>query len=296
MEFDRLKRITFSGFLLALAVPAWAQSSSAGASGGRETVLPTVDVTVSADASAVGLSPAYPGGQVARGARAGILGTRDALETPFSITSYTAEFIQNQQAKGVGDVLQNDAAVRVARGYGNVSESYFIRGFALYSDDIAYNGLYSLLPRQYIAAELFERVEVLRGASAFLTGAAPGNTGIGGSINLLPNRAPNDPLSQINLGWTQGGQKSASFDVARRFGDDQATGLRVVGVRREGDTLVDRENNRLDAFLTGFDWRSGKARFSADLGYQNHRLRGPRPSVTLSEATVGRVPSAPDNR
>jgi DNA-binding transcriptional LysR family regulator len=37
---------------------------------------------------------------------------------------------------------------------------------------VAYNGLYSLLPRQYIATELFERVEVLRGASAFSQSAA----------------------------------------------------------------------------------------------------------------------------
>ena len=61
----------------------------------------------------------------------------------------------------MADVVQNDPSVRVARGFGNFQEAYFIRGFVLGSDDTAYNGLYSLLPRQYIAAELFERVEVL---------------------------------------------------------------------------------------------------------------------------------------
>lgn len=80
----------------------------------------------------------------------------------------------------MGDVLQNDPGVRVARGFGNFQESYFIRGFILSSDDIAYNGLYGLLPRQYISTQLFERVEVLRGASAFLTGAPPSGGGIGG--------------------------------------------------------------------------------------------------------------------
>jgi hypothetical protein len=97
-------------------------------------------------------------------------------------------------------VLQNDPGVRVARGFGNFQESYFIRGFILNSDDVAYNGLYSLLPRQYIATELFERVEVLRGASAFLTGANPGGGGIGGAINLLPKRAPNEPLTRVSVG------------------------------------------------------------------------------------------------
>ena len=103
-------------------------------------------------------------------------------------------------------MLQNDPGVRVARGFGNFQESYFIRGFILNSDDVAYNGLYSLLPRQYIATELFERVEVLRGASAFLNGANPGGGGIGGAINLLPKRAPNEALTRVTAGLGSGDQ------------------------------------------------------------------------------------------
>ncbi|HEY1104279.1 MAG TPA: TonB-dependent receptor plug domain-containing protein, partial [Burkholderiaceae bacterium] len=176
--------------LLALQLPL-GHAQDAPAPAADDKTLKTVTINASADASAQGLSPRYAGGQVARGGRAGILGTRDNLETPFSITAYTNELIQDRQAKSVGEVLQNDPSVRVARGFGNFEESYYIRGFIQSSDDVAYNGLYSLLPRQYIATELFERVEVLRGASAFLTGANPGGGGIGGAINLLPKRAPN---------------------------------------------------------------------------------------------------------
>ena len=183
--------------LLLSAGAAWAQPAPSTATAAPE--LGTVTVEASADASAEGLSRPYAGGQVARGGRAGILGTRDNMETPFSITSYTNELIQDRQAKSVGDVLQNDPSVRVARGFGNFQKSYFIRGFILSSDDVAYNGLYSLLPRQYIATELFERVEVLRGASAFLNGASPAGGGIGGSTQL-------------------------AADIARRFGPDGNTG------------------------------------------------------------------------
>ena len=55
-----------------------------------------------------------------------------------------------------------------------------------------YNGLYGILPRQYIATELFERVEVQRGASAFLNGMAPGGNNIGGTVSVLPKRASNE--------------------------------------------------------------------------------------------------------
>jgi len=156
-------------FLSVLALfgsTAHAQSRVESAEEKVSTTLDTVVVNASADASVEGLQPAYAGGQVVRGGRVGILGTQDTMSTPFSLTAHTNELIQDRQAKSVGEVLQNDPGVRLARGFGNFQESCFI----LRSDDVAYYGLYSLLPRQYIATELFERVEVLRGASAFLNG------------------------------------------------------------------------------------------------------------------------------
>lgn len=278
---------------VAAAAAAFLLSLSAAHAQQAVTTLSTVTVNPSADASAQGLSPAYPGGQVARGGRAGILGTRDNMETPFSITSYTRELIQDRQARSVGDVLQNDATVRVARGFGNFQESYFIRGFILGSDDVAYNGLYSLLPRQYIATELFERVELLRGASAFLNGANPGGGGIGGAINLLPKRAPKDPLTRLTLGAGSGGQADVAADIARRFGPDGAAGVRVNAAVREGGTGVDDEDASLGLASVGLDWRSRDVRLSGDLGYQDNRLKRTRTNVTLAANVTG-VPDAPD--
>ncbi|MCD2166795.1 TonB-dependent receptor [Comamonas koreensis] len=259
-----------------------------------DTVLPTVTVNASADASAQGLSKAYAGGQVARGGRVGILGTEDIMNTPFSTTAYTQDLIRDQQARSVGDVLQNDASVRVSRGFGNFQESYFVRGFVLGSDSIAYNGLYGLLPRQYVSAELFERVELLRGASGFLNGASPAGDSIGGALNLLPKRASNEPLTRVSVGGSSGAQGYAAADISRRFGPDQATGLRLNVAKRKGDTTIDDEGVDLSVVSLGMDWRSSNLRLSADVGYQSHKLTTPRPNVTLG-AAVTQVPSAPDN-
>lgn len=273
--------------LQALAASAQTPPESGG-------TLSTITVEASADASAEGLTKPYAGGQVARGGRVGILGNQDIMDSPFSVTSYTNELIQNQQARSVGDVLQNDPSVRVARGFGNFQESYFIRGFVLGSDDVAYNGLYSLLPRQYISSELFERVELLRGASSFLTGATPSGDGIGGSINLLPKRAGNEPLTQLTLGAASGSQFYAATDISRRFGPDQSVGIRVNAAHRNGGTGVDNEDVRLDVASVGLDWRGRNARLSADIGHQEHRLSETRSNVSLAGATF--VPSAPDAR
>ena len=271
------------------ATPASTDTAPVSADGAVQ--LGVVTVSASADASAAGLSPAYAGGQVAHGGRAGILGTRDNLETPFSITAYTNELIQDRQAKSVGDVLQADPTVRTARGFGNFQESYFIRGFILGSDDVAYNGLYSLLPRQYIATELFERVEVLRGATAFLGGANPGGGGIGGAINLLPKRAPNADLTRVTVGGGNGPQGNVAADVGRRFGADKAFGLRINAAYRDGSS-VDDEKAKLGLISVGGDWRSDRARVSADLGYQNNHLDQTRTNVSL-DLGVTKVPDEP---
>ncbi|MBB3284656.1 TonB-dependent siderophore receptor [Mitsuaria sp. BK037] len=279
--------------LCALAAPAaFAQDAPKDKDGDAPSQLPVV--TVSATADKQGLSKAYAGGQVARGGRAGILGTKDNLETPFSITAYTNELIQDRQARSVAEVLQNDPGIRAARGFGNFQEAYFIRGFILNSDDVAYNGLYSLLPRQYIASELFERVEVLRGASAFLMGASPNGSGIGGNISLLPKRAPVEPLTRLTVNAGSGGAGGAALDVARRFGPDKATGVRFNAAYRDGGTAVDDEKARTSVVALGVDWRSRDVRLSADLGWQDNQLTRTRPSVTVNGLSA--MPALPDNK
>ena len=279
--------------LCALAAPAaFAQDAPKDKDGDAPSQLPVV--TVSATADKQGLSKAYAGGQVARGGRAGILGTKDNLETPFSITAYTNELIQDRQARSVAEVLQNDPGIRAARGFGNFQEAYFIRGFILNSDDVAYNGLYSLLPRQYIASELFERVEVLRGASAFLMGASPNGSGIGGNISLLPKRAPVEPLTRLTVNAGSGGSGGAALDVARRFGPDKATGVRFNAAYRDGGTAVDDEKARTSVVALGVDWRSRDVRLSADLGWQDNQLTRTRPSVTVNGLSA--MPALPDNK
>ena len=198
------KRSAFSLALSSLFYAGLAQAQQAGEAAEEAYELPSLTVTTSADASAEGLPPAYAGGQVAAGSRIGILGNQDYMDTPFTATSYTQTLIQDQQAASIGEVLLNDPAVRVARGFGNFQQVYMVRGLPIYSDDISYNGLYGLLPRQYMGTEFVERVEVLRGANAFLNGAAPGGSGLGGAINIVPKRATNQPLNEVTAGVALG--------------------------------------------------------------------------------------------
>ena len=252
--------------------------------------LNTITLQASADASSEGLMPEFAGGQVATGGRIGIFGNQKNIETPFSLTSYTHQYIQEKQLQSVGDVLKGDPSVTVGRGYGNFQESYFIRGFSLGSDDTAYNGLYSILPRQYIPTELFERVEVFKGASAFLNGAAPSNGGIGGTINLLPKRAGTEPLNKVTVGTDFNGGYIAN-DYSHRFGEEQQLGVRVNTAFHGGNTVVDNEKSQLGLVAVGLDYKTDRLRLSGDLGYVNNRLKETRPNVTLGSA-ITEIPNA----
>jgi iron complex outermembrane receptor protein len=273
-------------FALSLALGV-ALSGQAFAQTAASDVQESEDIVVIATGSQVDLTEEYAGGQVARGGRAGLLGNLDMMDAPFAGTAYTESLIQDQQSRSVGDVLQNDPVVRVAKGFGNFQELYVIRGFPVFSDDMTYNGVYGILPRQYVAAELLERVEVFRGANSFLNGAAPGGSGVGGAFNLVPKRADDDPLTRATLGVESGGQLYGAFDFGRRFDN---FGLRLNAVRRDGETAVENEERALSVLSFGGDYRGARARVSLDIGYQDHRIDAPRPQVT----PLGGVASPPD--
>ena len=276
--FGLLASVSCSALLC--ASPAWAQQSQ-----DEATNLSDIVVT----GSQVALPPAYAGGQVATGGRVGLFGAMDVMDTPFSSTSFTEELARNQQARSIADVLQNDPAVRVSKGFGNFQELYVIRGFPVFSDDMTYNGLYGVLPRQFVAAELLERVEVFRGATAFLNGAAPGGSGVGGAVNLTPKRARSEPLNRLTAGWEGGDEIYAAADISRRFGQDDAWGLRLNLAGRSGESAVEGESREMKVFGLGLDRRGERARFSADLGWQDNRVDAPRPQVT----PAGAIPTPP---
>ncbi len=249
-------------------------------------------ITVSGTGSVSNPTPeAYAGGQIARGGQAGILGNLDTMDMPFTQTSYTSKLIQDQQARTLGDVLKNDASVQVGNGFGNQAETFVIRGFPLNNDDLSFNGLYGILPRQVLPVEMIERVEVFKGASAFLNGAAPGGTGLGGIINIQPKRAEDAPLTRLNLDYTGRAQVGGGVDIGRRWGEDNQYGIRVNAAHHDGETDIPDADMRATVGTVGLDYRGDSVRMSLDAGYQKIRFDHPRPTVDF----IGAVPDVPSN-
>ncbi|BDB18788.1 TonB-dependent receptor [Pseudomonas sp. CYM-20-01] len=248
--------------------------------------------TISADAPAPGaLPPVYAGGQVARGAQLGVLGNQDIMDVPFSMSSYTEKLIRDRQAETIGDVLLNDSSVRQASGYANQAQTFMIRGLPLAGDDMSFNGLYGILPRQIMSTDALERVEVFKGPNAFINGVTPTGSGIGGGVNLQPKRADDLPLRRFSTDISSDGRVGEHLDIGQRFGEDNQFGARVNLSQREGDTGIDDENQRSKLFTVGLDYRGDALRLSSDFVYQKQHINGGRNSVFLGTAT--HVPDAP---
>ncbi|WP_421999594.1 TonB-dependent receptor [Reyranella sp.] len=249
---------------------------------------------VPAQAMIDNLPPPYAGGQVATGGQLGLLGNRDVMDTPFNQTSYTAKKAQEQQAKTVMDVLVDDPSVRVLLpGSTPGSDAISVRGFLVDTLDMAYGGLYGITPHYSIMAELAERVEVLKGPNAMLNGMQP-RGGIGGTVNIVPKRAPEEPLTQATANYVSGSQFGGHADVARRFGEDKQFGVRVNGVFRAGQTDVKWNSDERALGVMGLDFRGEHARFSADFGFQYRYTGGVLGFIGLAPGVP--LPWAPNAR
>jgi iron complex outermembrane receptor protein len=251
-----------------------------------------VEVTADREHQPNKLPPAYAGGQVARGGSLGILGNKDFMDTPFNLTSYTAQTIEDQQARTLYDVLRNDPSIRYTTPDGHIRENFTIRGFALTAEEVALNGLYGLAPLAHIPLEFVERVEVLKGPSALLNGMSP-NGGVGGAINLVPKRAGDEPLTQLTTDYTSDSHWGEHIDIGRRFGKNNEFGVRFNGVYRDGKTGVDDESKTRALGSLGLDYRGERWRVSLDAYNSKDKSEDGSPS---SYSFKSQVVDAPDGK
>jgi iron complex outermembrane receptor protein len=269
-------------------------SDAGGAMPTGAIALDTIDVQGAGNPnSTMTPMPAYAGGQVATGGQLGLLGNRGVMNTPFNQTSYTAAKIQQQQATTLRDVLIDDPSVRPQlQDGGPGADTIRMRGFLITPNNFTFGGLYGVLPTFSVMPELADRIDVLKGPSAMLLGIAPNANSIGGSINIVPKHAPDEPLTQLTTSYASAARIGAHVDVARRFGDDKQFGVRFNGVYRDGDTAVQFNSDQRALGILGLDYRGERVRVSADLGYQYQRINGVISYLGVNPGVP--LPTAPD--
>ena len=224
--------------------------------------------TVSAtEQRADSLPPAYSGGQVAVGGRLGMLGNSDVMDAPFSVSTYTAALIKDQQATTVGDLLERDSSVRSTGQTGGIVDSFFIRGFPVGEGnlgELAFDGVYGVASNYRVFTEYAERIEVVKGPGALLYGMSP-NSAVGGVINVVPKRSLDEDLTRYTASYAQDSHLGNRIDISRRFGDERRFGLRLNGGVQQGNTVIDDQSREVGIGALSLDYQGERLRTSLDL-------------------------------
>ena len=240
------------------------------------------------------LPEVYEGGQVARGGRVGMLGNRDIFDTPFSVTSYTAELIENQQARTVADVIQNDSSAYLINPRQGYAETIVIRGFTTGGVGSGlYDGLPGLVDSQIMSVRTFERVEIFKGPNALLNGAGGTRSNVGGTINQVPKRPTETPLSRLTADYDYKSRLGIHADLSRRFGSKKQFGARLNTIYHKGESAIESNEEEWGQVALALQYRTDKLKLETILDYSNRNLDRGNTGFRLDGKATS-LPSAPD--
>lgn len=244
------------------------------------------------------LPSAYPGGQVARGGDLGMLGNRDIMDTPFNITSYTAQTIEDQQARTLADVVANDPSVRATHPSGGILDSFYIRGFPINEGnlgEVSFNGMFGVAPTFRLFTDYAERVEVIKGPTALLNGISP-NSSVGGAINIVPKRASDVDVTRFTANYATELQGGGHLDFGRRLGTNRQFGIRFNGSYRRGDTPIDNQSIETPVGALALDYQGKQLRATVDVVAQREDITAPlRPLFPLTGIDIPDAPGGTSN-
>ncbi|HHA2898556.1 TPA: ferric-rhodotorulic acid/ferric-coprogen receptor FhuE [Stenotrophomonas maltophilia] len=205
-------------------------------------------------------------------------GTRFDLaprEIPQSISIISHQRIEDQNLDDIIDVLANTTGVTSTQSDSERTE-FYARGF--YIDAYQFDGLPTQMVQNWSYGDsgldlaLYDRVEVVRGATGLLSGA--GNPSA--SVNLVRKHADSAELNgsvSVNVGnW---GRTRTTVDVGSALNASGTVRGRVIGSYLDTDGQMDRYNQRktlgyavIDADLTP------DTQLSAGYDYQQKRANG----------------------
>jgi len=161
---------------------------------------------------------------------------RTLQDTPYSMTVYSEELMENLQATTPDQVFRMNPTTQLVRPqHENNQPRVMMRGFTVqnsYRDgvpDDQYN--------HTSTTEDAERIEILTGLSGFLYG--PNN--IGGVVNYITKRSTDERLNNITLSSLGNESWHVHGDFGGKFDSDGRFGYRINLVEQDGDTAIERQ-------------------------------------------------------
>ncbi len=162
-------------------------------------------------------------------------------ETPQAVTVITRQRMDDQAMTSVNDVVKNTPGLFLSQGDGPGRQSYKSRGFDI--DNMMFDGIPSAYSGYANSVQpnlaMFDRVEVIRGATGLVTGA--GNPSA--AINFVRKRPTITPQVSITGAAGSWDAYRGEFDASSALNDNGTLRGRVVGSYADANSFRDREEN-----------------------------------------------------
>lgn len=257
---------------------AQAGGSSDESSTPRTAVEPIEQITVTAS------RPQLYSSQVVT---SGVLGDKDPIDIPFSISSYTSELAKLQAASTPAEILKNDPAAQISGNFIGFQNNVIVRGFAARRGGVRRDGLIANHEGDF-PIETFDRVELVKGVAGFLYGFAEP----GGTLNFVTKRPTLDGFAEINLRMQEGSGPYAHLDAGGPIGEGRF-GYRVNLVYQDADDYTHPGDVHREAASLAFDARlSDSLLLRFDGSYQFREQPG---VLGLPLTTAGSIPPEYDS-
>ncbi|MBN6151803.1 ferric-rhodotorulic acid/ferric-coprogen receptor FhuE [Xanthomonas sp. AmX2] len=201
--------------------------------------------TAAADGDVTNLDQIVVKGERAEGysVRKTTAGTRFELaprEIPQSVSIISHQRIEDQGLDDIIDVLENTTGVSNTRSDSERFE-FYARGF--YIDNYQFDGIPTTMVQNWSYGDsaldlaLYDRVEVVRGATGLMTGA--GNPSA--SVNLIRKHADSAELTgSVSVTAGSWGRTRSTVDVTTPLNASGSVRARVIGSYLDTDSYVDR--------------------------------------------------------
>lgn len=168
-------------------------------------------------------------------------------ETPQSISVVTRQVMDDFGLTAIDDVMRHTPGITVST-YDTERTNYYSRGFSIVN--FQYDGIPTLRDAQYSAGQtltdmaLYDRVEVLKGATGLLTGAG----GPGGTINLIRKKPTSEFKSSLELGAGSWDNYRTQLDVSGPLTDAGNVRGRAVAAYQDKKSFLDHYSRKTDVY------------------------------------------------
>lgn len=168
-------------------------------------------------------------------------------ETPQSISVVTRQAMDDFGLNSIDDVMRHTPGITVST-YDSERTNYYSRGFSI--NTFQYDGIPTLRDAQYSAGQtltdmaLYDRIEVLKGATGLLTGAG----GVDGTLNLIRKKPTADFQGSIELGAGSWDNYRSQIDVSGPLTETGNIRGRAVAAYNDKHSFLDHYSRKTSVF------------------------------------------------